>query len=462
MKLPFWGVLAAGAFASTSLCLLASCAATSAQNGPMSSVANTAPSPLTTVATPKGALPRALWVWDATVITDPKHAQELFAFCAQKNLSRIYLSVGDVFSPNQRAAADPKHVTAPLLSHFLGAAHAKKIEVEALDGDPDFALQINHAQALGILQKALAFNKTAALSEKLDGFQWDTEPYILDAFKAGGQSQRDVLKQYLDGVAELRDAVKTSPDLRLGFAIPGFFDDKERTIEWNGATKPVAFHLLDTLNALPSSYIVIMAYRDHALGPNGTVEVSRGEIEYATQHARAVKVWIGQETLDPTGDPPSISFFHVGENGLEQALGQIQKAFQNQPALQGLAIHHWQSYRVLKAGKPLAPVVVSAPITKTLTILTPHADAPVARRVEVTGTAKPGGQGTKVEVSVRPAGDIWYPQGEVPVSPEGTWSVTSNFGNEQTPAASGFEVRAQLKRADGSVVTEQIVKVKTG
>lgn len=468
MKHPLKRALAAGVVASTSGFLLASCATTSAQSEPVSPVAQVVPviakvkAPVVaSPRAPKSALPRALWVWDATVITNPKQGQDLFAFCAQKNITRVFLSVGDIFSKDQRVAADPKHITAPALGQFLAAAHQKNLEVEALDGDPSFALQVHHAEALGIFQKALAYNKNAAPTQKLDGFQWDTEPYILDQFKAGGQSQRDVLTQYLDGAAQMRDALKASPGMRLGFAIPGFFDDKERTVEWNGTSKPVAFHLLDILNTLPSSYVAIMAYRDHALGPNGTVEISHGEINYAAQSAPGVKVWIGQETLDPTGDPPSISFYHVGENGLEQALGQIEDAYKDQPALQGLAIHHWGSYRVLKPGEPVAAVVVRAPITEPLTLLSPKADALVARRIEVNGTAKPGGEVVKVEVSVRPQGDIWYSQGEVSVSAGGTWSVTSHFGNDKTPAGRGFEVRAQLKKADGSVVTERVVKVKT-
>lgn len=467
MKFSSGHVLAAGVLAAPSMLLLASCAATSAQSepvspaAPLSPVTNIAPLPVAKETEARRVLPRALWVWDATVITNPKQGRDLFDFCAKKNISRVYLDMGDLFSAQRRGASDPKHITAPKLGQFLGAAHARKIEIEALDGAPEFALQAKHALALAIFQKALAYNKSAAPDEKLDGFQWDTEPYILDQFKAGGQSQREVLTQYLDGVAQMRDALRASPGLRLGFAIPSFFDDAERTIEWKGSTKPVAFHLLDILNTLPSSYIAIMAYRDHALGPNGTIEISQGEINYVTEHAPRVKVWIGQETLDPTGDPPSISFYHVGENGLETALGQIQDAFKDKPALQGLAIHHWDSYRVLKAGDRAAPVAVTAPITEPLSILTPQAGVSVPRRMEVTGTAKPGGQGVKLEVALRPQGDIWYPQGEVPLSAQNTWSVTSNFGNEHTPAGSSFEVRAQLKRADGSVVTERIVNVKT-
>ena len=416
-------------------------------------------------------LPRALWVWDATVITNAKTGEQLFDFCARKGISVVYLSVGDVFSARGREATDPKHVTTAQLGAFIQSAHARKIEVEALDGDPDFALQPKHSEALGIFQKALAYNEAAPAGQKLDGFQWDTEPYLLPDFNKDAASQRAISKQFLDSVGQMRDAAKASAaPMRLGFALPAFFDEADRALEWNGATKAPVFHVLDILNTLPAGYLAIMAYRDKAFGPNGTIELSRGEIEYAAKSAPKVKVWIGQETLDPVGDPPSISFWRVGENSLEAALTQIQNAYKETPTLAGLAIHHWDSYRVLKAGEPVVPVaetpvvqapVATAPITEPLSILTPRPDAAVPRRLEVTGTAKPGDKGVKIEVAVRPAGDIWYLQGETALKADGTWSVTSRFGNENTPAGSVFEVRAQLKTADGTLVAEQIVKVKT-
>ncbi|RYY38328.1 heat shock protein HspQ, partial [archaeon] len=191
---------------------------------------------------------------------------------------------------------------------------------------------------------------------------------------------------------------------------------------------PVTFHLMDILNTLPSGYIAIMAYRDKALGVNGTVEISQGEVSYATKNAPKVKVWIGQETLDVKGDPPSITFWQEGENALETALGQIEESFKDRPAVAGVAIHHWGSYRILKAGDPTVPVKVSGPITEPLSILGPKDGAAVPHRIEATGTAKPGGEGVKVEVSVKPEGDIWYSQGEMPISADGTWSVTCRIG----------------------------------
>ncbi|RYF31209.1 MAG: hypothetical protein EOO38_31730, partial [Cytophagaceae bacterium] len=212
MKLPVNRVWVAGALSCVSTSLLVSCGVTAAQDEPLAPVAQIQPLPVS-VAQNKHKLPRALWVWDATVITNTKQGQNLFDFCAKKYISVIYLSVGDIFAPTPLEATDPKHITAPMLGKFLAMAHAKNIEVESLDGDPEFALQGKHAEALGRLQKAIAYNKAVAQNERLDGFQWDTEPYLLPQFNQGPEAQRSVFKQYLDGAAQMRDALKASPTM---------------------------------------------------------------------------------------------------------------------------------------------------------------------------------------------------------------------------------------------------------
>ncbi|RYZ78687.1 MAG: hypothetical protein EOP04_29230 [Proteobacteria bacterium] len=137
----------------------------------------------------------------------------------------------------------------------------------------------------------------------------------VEEFKKDPESQRAVLKQYLDSVAEMCAAVKKGPAMRLGYAIPAFFDEPSRAVEWNGVSKAPAFHLMDMLNTLPSSYIAIMAYRDKALGSNGTIQISTGEVDYAGKSASKVKVWIGQETLDVTGDRALESIDKIEKKG---------------------------------------------------------------------------------------------------------------------------------------------------
>ena len=451
MKFPTYFLRPALLVAASATWLLPSCAAQVAQNEPATQAKPTTSGAL---AQPIAvALPRALWVWDATVITKPEQRKSLFEFCAQKKISVIYVSVGDIFSPRGREVSDPKHVTAPMLADFLRAAHAANLQVEALDGDPSFALREHHAEALARLQKALDYNQAATPDARLDGFQWDTEPYGLAEFKEGPEKQRAILTQYLDSAQQMRDAVQKTPNLRLTYCIPWFFDGPERALEWNGVTKEPAFHLIDLLKTLPSSELVLMSYRDKPEGSNGSIAISRGEIEYASKNAPHMKVWVGQETLDVKGDPPSITFWQEGESALDDAARQIQEAFQNQPSFGGVAIHHWASYRILKPGEPITAATSPAP-SDVLKLISPAANGAVKRETLVSGVAPVGGKGVKVSVAVKPQGDTWYEQGESALEADGSWSVDARFGGKNTPAGRKFDVRVRLLAADGSVVEE--------
>ena len=72
-------------------------------------------------------------------------------------------------------------------------------------------------------------------------------------------------------------------------------------------TKAAAFHLIDLLAELPEAYLVVMAYRNLASGPDGSIELVRGELEYASQTGAATGIVVGQEFTEVT--PEKLSFW---------------------------------------------------------------------------------------------------------------------------------------------------------
>lgn len=424
------------------LCLI-SCSRTGAQNE--------APAPQTVAALPAaparlaGSAGRALWVWDARTIIDPALGQSLLAFCGRQKIDTIFLSTGSAFVENPERS----RVQVPLttMATFLEKAHAAGLAVHNLDGDPEFALKANHARTLARLQRVLDYNAKAAANARVDGYQWDTEPYTLKEWKASEAAQPGILQQYLDSAQQMVDAVKTAGgQFSLGYAIPAWWDNPQRALDWNGSNKAPAYHLLDVLNQVPGSYIALMSYRDKAVGSNSTVSISQDEINYAAQHAPAVKVWVGQETLD-LKDEPNLTFYQEGAAALETAVGQIDESFKSQPVFAGVAIHHWVSYADL-IGRSL------------ITIDAPVADAATGHETPVSGTVKTPQAGQKIQISVKPNGDIWYDQQEVAVGADGAWNATARIGNDKTAPGTRFAIRAALKAADGSTVAERMVYVK--
>jgi hypothetical protein len=295
---------------------------------------------------PASSAPRSMWVWDAGVASNPNDQKTFLDFCHDQHISTVFLSLGDFDDAKKLPEDNRKHLTAQRLGAFVERAHAANIKVEGLGGDPHFALTDRHQFALDEMKRVLDYNKTVSRERRLDGYQWDVEPYTLPEFKT---DQHDsILEQYLAFVNAAATMVKTDsidPDFALGFAVPFWFDKDVQSAKWQDKTQPAVFQVLDILSQLPHSYIAIMAYRDHADGSNGSIGVSQTEMDYADAHTPKVGIWVGMETGDV--QPASITFHGKTNAEFEKAIGEVNDAFKSSPSYRGTAIHHWGSYQEL-------------------------------------------------------------------------------------------------------------------
>jgi hypothetical protein len=290
--------------------------------------------------------PRALWVWDAGVASNTNDQKSFLDFCRDHSIRTIFLDLGDFDHEKKLPEDNRKHLTTQRLGDFLEAAHAANIKVEGLGGDPHFALTERHQFALDQMKMVLDYNKQTSAKRRLDGFQWDVEPYTLPEFKTGQHDS--ILEQYLAFVNAATAMVKTDsidPHFALGFAVPFWFDTDKQNAKWQDKTQPVVFHVLDILSQVADSYIAIMAYRDHADGANGSIGVSQTEMDYANAHTPKVGIWVGMETGDV--QPASITFHGKTNADLEKAIDEVNAAYQSSASYRGIAIHHWGSYQEL-------------------------------------------------------------------------------------------------------------------
>lgn len=113
-------------------------------------------------------LPRALWIWDATTLTDPVKRDAAFALGQRHGITTLFLATGSIFAPD---APSRVPVTAAQLAQFNLAARALGIAVHALDGDPSHALTTNHNRVLTGFSLAINFNATQPTVARLSGFQ---------------------------------------------------------------------------------------------------------------------------------------------------------------------------------------------------------------------------------------------------------------------------------------------------
>jgi len=160
------------------------------------------------------------------------------------------------------------------------------------------------------------------------------------------------LKSYLWTLQTIVDTYKQARTkignggLRLGFAIPFWFDGvpEAPAVEFGqtGTTQPAAFHLIDMLRQLPEAYILVMAYRNFASGPDGSIEHLRREFGYASDTGATCGIVVGQEFTKVT--PEKLSFWWTGRAAFRQAALEIAEVYGQLPQFRGLAVDDMNAY----------------------------------------------------------------------------------------------------------------------
>ena len=252
-----------------------------------------------------GALPaaaageRAMWVWDGPV-------DGVIGFATTKGVTDLYLHAPPGFSSDVAFDA------------FLTDAHAAGLEVHAMAGDPAWAKQSG---------SWTAWVDEVVTHGGFDGLVFDVEPYLHGDWNT--KKQNRLIRSYLAG---LDQASGRAGDLPVLAAVPFWFD--EIRVKRNTLVEKV----LATTDG-----IVVMAYRDHAEGVDGIIDLSATEASLAASMGR--EFVIGVET--GLVSPDKVTFAEEGEQFMENELAKVESAFASSPAFTGVAIHHYASYRTL-------------------------------------------------------------------------------------------------------------------
>ncbi|MFH1779079.1 MAG: sugar-binding protein [Candidatus Omnitrophota bacterium] len=266
--------------------------------------------------------PRAMWVWKTDPIINLIAREKLFEFCRTAAIKTIYLYLGDLPEDTEK------------LSQFLTEAHNKKILVEALTGNPVWCLSENHQLTLNWIKSFLEYNKFRISRERIDGISLDVEPYLTSEWV---QDRESVKRQYIEMLRKCRQLIDSyEQDFRFGVAIPIFFDKEE-----DGLFEQRTLELVD--------YCALMDYYDDA--PN-LIKNAKNHIALAKKAGK--KMVVGVETQDLISMHQGLrrnTFFEEGWEAMEKALLKLIKKYKNSPAFEGVAIHCYESYRLLPKGR---------------------------------------------------------------------------------------------------------------
>lgn len=303
----------------------------------------------------------AVWDWSNPLNRNATTIKETATMLQSHQINAVYSDVGmyQTISNSKDTASQKKQLNnlKNSLTTYIKIMNQHGITVYASAGDKEWSKPAQRKIPVGILAFVQEYNATH--DTKFAGIEYDIEAYNQDGFPEASMTEKSlVLMEYLDTVDVLATQVKTyiasSKDkkFQLGFSIPYWFDNENKNIEslmWHDKTGPTLFHLMDRLNQLPQSNVVVMAYRNAALGNDGVIYHSRTEVEYAQSKARNVAVIIGLETTSV--EPAKITFYGKLQTELSSEVALINEEFDKTGVLGGIAINDLPGYQTIIQNK---------------------------------------------------------------------------------------------------------------
>ncbi|WP_199747078.1 hypothetical protein [Aerolutibacter ruishenii] len=279
------------------------------------------------------------------MLESPRVAEEALSFFQRKRVTTVYL-YADSFDGRNPVRDRPE-----LYRAFIRRAHARGIQVYALLGSwylhtERYVLPRHRRAARAMLAGVLEYNAGAAPDERFDGVNYDIEPHLLDEWNDA--SRHRLLLGFLDMTADLMaDRRKSGQSLPIGPAMPFWWDGI--TLEWRGARKTVAEHVIDA-----TDYVALMDYRNRAEGRDSILSHAQDEMDYADKVGK--QVVIGLE-FNP-GEPAKLSFHGMDEAAFEREAAKVEGAYGDRPAFGGFVFHHYLGYRrFVRDPAPNDPIV---------------------------------------------------------------------------------------------------------
>lgn len=288
---------------------------------------------------------RGSWIWTPILDMTPRYMDSILSEAKTNGVNTMYVSIDsylDIFVMAKGEQREKqKKAFGDNLEEFIIRANRNGIAVDAEAGWRNWAEEGHEYKAFAIVNYVKNFN--AERQNKFRGFQYDVEPYLLDAY---ADDPAEVLKNFV----ELTDKTKNflgDSDLKFSVVIPDFYDKKDGLtpkFSYNSKKASVFEHLLEILDEREKSSIIIMSYRSFADGYDGSIEVSQNEMQTGKSHN--TKIIIAQEVGDVP--PPYITFHKTSKEYLNRQVGRINDTFKPYPNFGGIAIHYVNAYLALK------------------------------------------------------------------------------------------------------------------
>jgi hypothetical protein len=248
------------------------------------------------------------------------------------------------------------------LKRFVARATDHQLAVHAVAGEPNWTDQALRYLGPKVVDLVVAYNNpnNTLANEKLQGVQFDIEPYVDPAWWTNVQAS---LKAYLSTIQAIvyhynqmvPQVIPPDPNrLQLGVAIPFWYDGTADVpaVQFGASSKPApaAFHLIDMLGNNSRAYVLVMAYRnfasnkDRSVNADGSIALVSGEFDYARKTRATCGIVIGQEFGLTDPNAYKTSFGTKGRAAFRQAASELVAAYGGRSQFRGLSVNHLDTY----------------------------------------------------------------------------------------------------------------------
>jgi hypothetical protein len=298
----------------------------------------------------------AVFEWYRVSQVNAKVSDQSLGSLHTDGFKTVYADVGEYLEvADQPASKAQKTRLAQLksdLKRFVARASKLGYAVHAVAGGPDWTDTAHRYLGPKLVQLIADYNETVAVNERLQGVQLDIEPYVDPSFFDDVETSLQDYLGTLKGIVDKYRQVRTQAGnggLRLGFAIPFWFDGTPEApavrFGPDNKSQPAAFHLIDMLRDLSDAYVLVMAYRNFAMGPDGSIEHVRSEFTHARDAGALCGIVVGQEFGKVY--PEKLSFWWAGRAAFRQAAEDIAREYGGYAQFRGLSVNDLSAYQLV-------------------------------------------------------------------------------------------------------------------
>jgi hypothetical protein len=298
----------------------------------------------------------AVYEWHNAGDLSTAQVQRRLRFLRANDFHTVYLEIGNYLDAAELRDDDPSKqarlsAVRRQIKRFVATATGFGLSVQALGGAPTWTGEDRGYLGPMLVELVGDYNTRVRSGERLRGVHLDLEPYTLPGWLDDEHVESNLV-EYLTTLCDIVEAYRAQLDrsanrgLQLGLAVPFWLDahgDAPGPVDFDGATKPAVYHIIDLIADLRGAYLVVMAYRNFTRTSDGSIAHARDELRYAAMIGARSGLVVGQQ-YGPAPGEEHITFHGQPRWVFRRAAAEIALAFRRYPQFRGLSVDNLDAF----------------------------------------------------------------------------------------------------------------------